>query len=29
MDHLFAVTARGFHHLFKDAITIRVERFKA
>ena len=29
LNHLFTVTARGFHHLFNDAITVWIQRFKA
>ena len=28
LDHLLTVAARGFHHFFNHAITVRVERFK-
>ena len=29
LDHLFTVAARRFDHLFNDAVTVRVQRFKA
>ena len=29
LNHLFTVTARSFYHFFNDAITVRIQRFKA